>query len=655
MKKFLHGFYALSILCVAVAAWSCSSGDEPEDNSGKEVSSRFVSGVVLESSYEIVEGEEIEITGSGFADGDYLILRTGSDIIVNPTSLTSSKFTFAVPDEVVSGTSYRFVLRRGLQAQTLGSAKITVLAGGEVPDKDGATIKGMVVCGSKPLSGVLVSDGVTITQTDKNGCYWIESAKKHGSVFVILPSGYEVATENALPQFWQKLTKDQTEVERHDFELFERDNDRYTLLVAADMHLANRSTSDLIQFTTGWVSEVTSQYNNSPTPVYCINLGDLSWDLYWYQNNFGLTEAKQYVKSLEFQFWSVMGNHDNDAKYQGDWQPEQAYRDELGPVFYSMNFGNVHFIMLDDTVYINDGTPSDATVAGSRNYDKYFTEDNLAFVREDLKYVDPSTPIFVCYHCPIKTMAWNAANGWYASDSVSSTYQKSLLSLFSGYQNVTLLSGHTHMNRNVPIEGYAANMMEQNVAGICGTWWWTWRYAANNVCCDGVPAGYKVFDIDGDNISYYYKGIGVDKSKQFQTYDMNKFMEWWNSDSTVSSFKTKLPARANDYSDLSTSSNVVYINVWAYEPSWKVEVTENGKALEVSQVHKYDPLHSASYDIPRGGSGNSLTFPSEYTYHLFSVTASSASSTLEVKVTDSFGNVYSETMTRPKSFSTQYE
>jgi hypothetical protein len=37
---------------------------------------------------------------------------------------------------------------------------------------------------------------------------------------------------------------------------------------------------------------------------------------------------------------------------------------------------------------------------------------------------------------------------------------------------------------------------------------------------------------------------------------------------------------------------------------------------------------------------------------MFKVTASSANSTLDIKVTDRFGNVYTETMTRPKAFTT---
>jgi hypothetical protein len=46
------------------------------------------------------------------------------------------------------------------------------------------------------------------------------------------------------------------------------------------------------------------------------------------------------------------------------------------------------------------------------------------------------------------------------------------------------------------------------------------------------------------------------------------------------------------------------------------------------------------------------SFVTGNTAHMFKAAASSAVSTLEITVTDRFGNIYSETMTRPKEFTT---
>ena len=75
--------------------------------------------------------------------------------------------------------------------------------------------------------------------------------------------------------------------------------------------------------------------------------------------------------------------------------------------------------------------------------------------------------------------------------------------------------------------------------------------------------------------------------------------------------------------------------------------------IRVDSGLQFFPLHTISYDAPRCvANGGEMTFPSGYTPHMFAVTASSATSTLEIRVTDRFGNTYTETMKRPKTFST---
>ena len=100
-----------------------------------------------------------------------------------------------------------------------------------------------------------------------------------------------------------------------------------------------------------------------------------------------------------------------------------------------------------------------------------------------------------------------------------------------------------------------------------------------------------------------------------------------------------------------SDANEVYINVWNYGPGWSIEVTENGKSLSVSKASSSlyrDPLHLYVYQIKTFKSSTSETFATSSCGHMWMVTASSPTSTLEIKVSDPFGNVYTETMTRPK-------
>ncbi|MGM9748023.1 MAG: hypothetical protein ACI3ZN_04425, partial [Candidatus Cryptobacteroides sp.] len=47
------------------------------------------------------------------------------------------------------------------------------------------------------------------------------------------------------------------------------------------------------------------------------------------------------------------------------------------------------------------------------------------------------------------------------------------------------------------------------------------------------------------------------------------------------------------------------------------------------------------------------TFPTSANYHTFKVMALAPDTTLEIRVVDRFGNVYTESMSRPKSFTVE--
>lgn len=152
-----------------------------------------------------------------------------------------------------------------------------------------------------------------------------------------------------------------------------------------------------------------------------------------------------------------------------------------------MNIGKIHYIMLDDTEYINTGG-SQGTV-GSRNYNRRFSAEQLAWLREELKHVDKSTPIVVGCHCPL--YSYNSGLG-VSIALQSSADVDNILGCFDGFSSVTFLTGHTHINRNIQSPKYA-NVYEHNIAAVCGTWWWTQQYGKNNLCKDGLPGRLQDF------------------------------------------------------------------------------------------------------------------------------------------------------------------
>lgn len=625
---------------------SCSSDNSIID----ENNSLNISGVSIPSSINVAKAGELMLTGKGFRVGDTMEFESliNKNLIFKGTvvSVTENTFTFSVPSDFESG-NYKVKVIRNAQALILGNILFNVVANTNIPDISGKNIKGVVYSNGKGVPGVVVSDGYEVTVTDSEGRYYLSSLKKAGFVFISVPGNYEVTNTGSAPQFFKRVSNSLDVIEQRDFSLLKVDNDKHVVLSLADWHLANRN-NDLEQFTSKVLPDINAtinKYSSDGTKVYALTLGDLTWDGYWYSNNFGLNEYVPYMNKINAPVFNLIGNHDNDPYFANDWDAENKYRDVLGPTYYSFNLGKVHYVVLDSVEYINTGG-TQGTI-GSRNYSERLTNNQLEWLKKDLATItDKSTPIVLAIHTPLYKQPSLDANGNQINtvDLLNGDVLKNIVSEFT---KVHVLSGHTHINYTVE-EG---NIMEHNTAAICATWWWTGKsgYANNHICKDGSPGGYGIWKMNGNDIKWLYKSIGYTEDYQFRAYDLN----------SVHITSAKYAPNSTDallapYSDVyatPSSNNEVLINVWGYDVQWKIEVTENNQPLKVSRVKEKDPLHIISYEALRLNAGATPTdaFETEKTPHFFKVKATTVNSTLTIKVTDRFGNVYTEIMERPKA------
>jgi hypothetical protein len=321
--------------------------------------------------------------------------------------------------------------------------------------------------------------------------------------------------------------------------------------------------------------------------------------------------------------------------FAGDFDTVTKYKKKVAPTYYSYNIGKVHYVVLDDIECTNTG----AGDAASRNYADNVVNEQIEWLKKDLAYVPVTTPIVVSGHAPF----YNDSN----SGSLNNV--STLEAILSKYDDVHIFTGHTHKMYNVD-KLSTKNIFEHNAGAVCATWWWTGKYTQGmHVAQDGAPGGYSIVNVSGEDFKWQFKGTGRDISHQFRTYDRNcitmtaaNFVPSGKSNSD----KAKFEEAAGDWVK-SNTENYVYINVWNYDPEWTIEVKEGDKSLAVERVSVKDPLHLIAYNgqSPTGGFGTSVT------KHMFRVKASSANSTLEIKVTDRFKNVYTESMKRPKAFS----
>lgn len=632
----------------------CDGTKETPDNpDGTPIN---VSGIILENSVSAKKGGDVtlKVVGShGPEEGDVIVLMNTAESFDNQIkSIDKGSFTFTLDSKVTTGR-YEMLVRRNSRTKIVGYINIDIIF--DVVDIEPTgdnNVYGVVHCDGKGLAGVVVSDGVEVVTTDKDGVYQFKSAKKWGYVFISIPKGYEVGSEGVLPQFHATLTENADKAERHDFNLVKVNQDKYRVYFLGDMHLADR-TNDLNQFD-NCMKEVKADIMNDNVKSYVITLGDMTWDLYWYSRNYYFPQYLERVNSFfknaakQVQFFHTIGNHDHDMSKAGDFDTVIEYVKDIAPTYYSFNIGDVHYIVLDDILCTNVGGNPYATPKPVRDYEEEITAEQLKWLEKDLSFISETTPVIVTSHAPVYAKETKKnVNTYYLNNS------ETLISKFKGYK-VDFVTGHTHVLYNV--DKSSEDIYEHNAGAVCASWWWSGYLTPGiHICTDGAPGGYSVWDITGTDKKWRYKGTGRDENEQFRSYDLNNV--WFTVEKDAPKVPAALKSEFEKYTKAypKNSKNEVLINIWNWDPNWKIEIKENGKTLSCARVKGFDPLHIAALTAKRFNNPDIKEVPAFITkenYHMFKVKASSATSTIDIKVTDEFGNVYSETMKRPKEFST---
>lgn len=644
--KYLVWIFA--IVPFLIACGDSNTDDAPTD----DFDVRFE----LPATVDVSKGGELTFTvkeGKSPLTTDSFLLEGGGISYLCPILRTSSEsFTVRLADECESGSYTAYLkLKRDARKKSIGKIYINIVDKIDFEPSAGTTVFGLVSSEEGPVANVVVSDGTEVTVTDDKGIYELKSAKKWGYVFISVPSGYEVAAEGVFPQFYQTLKGAADVVEQKDFKLTKVDGqDRYKLFLLGDMHLANR-TNDAAQFTQFTTDLNAYMAQHSGQKMYALTLGDMTWDLYWYKNNYALPQYREtinrQVKNL--QIYHTMGNHDNDFMTTSDYDAAVKYVDCIGPTFYSFNIGQVHYVVMDNI----DCSAYDGT--DSRNYVKKLSNEQLKWLAKDLAYVDKSTPLIVAMHAQI----YKPTSTGFAFDHDSANTE-ALLAALDGYE-VHFVTGHTHKVYNITPDDDVVkgrDIHEHNSGAICASWWWSGNLTPGvHVSIDGAPGGYAIWDIDGTDFAWLYKSTGWPEEYQFRSYDLNNVSFSMDDVPNIPSnvlIQLAYKKYVNAYPE--NSDNEVLIKIWNWNSNWELSVVdERGKTLEYTPVWAYDPLHIAALSVPRfnnSGITSTPSFVTESATNFFKVKADDADVDLTITVKDEFGHTWTEEMQRPKAFST---
>jgi hypothetical protein len=380
---------------------------------------------------------------------------------------------------------------------------------------------------------------------------------------------------------------------RADFRLkkLDRSDSRHFAIVWADPQINTDAQAEQLISISAQDTRAHAQELLKQGPVHGITAGDIYWD------NFAMIPPyKKAVAVTGIPFFQVLGNHDMDINVRSDEASDDTYHRHFGPSWYSFNRGNAHYVVLDNVFYYANGY----------NYIGYITEQQLKWLEQDLALVKPGSPVFVSMHISAYTGEKRRYQKKEDHPGNITFNRQTLYNLLKPF-NAHLLTGHTHYNENIQEGG-----VYEHITGALSGAWWT---AA--ICTDGTPAGYGVYEVDGNNVKWYYKAVGKDRNYQMRVYNRGRYAR-----------------RPGD----------IAVNVWNWDKDWKVEWWEDGEPkgrMKQETGLDADAVQSmAGPDKP----GTYAWIEPGLTDHLFFAGPSASAKKVTVLVTDRFGNTYKETI-----------
>ena len=487
-----------------------------------------------------------------------------------------------------------------------------------------------------PAAGVSISDGYSVVQTAADGTYKIYPHKDCWYIFYSVPADCKVETNSyGQPCFFTKYSKSQT---TYNFTLNKLPGGKetnFTLFCLADPQCKdNRETDNKgrkhgDRFKNESVPAIKGHAATKTVPCYATTLGDVVYSEGSRNNEAFMPTMRDYmhVDKIGMPVFQVMGNHDytyfhTNKPIEADAtsstyniKAQRAFETTFGPINYSWNRGDVHFIGMRTMQWSKNDTWS--------AYSTAFTKEQVEWLRQDLAVVPKDKMVILCVHIPISTS--------------SDANIKSAIAMLKQYKEAHIMSGHTHYMRNIQSSG----LYEHVHAAVCGQWWWS------NMNADGVPNGYGVYDIEGNTIKNWYY-MGVNNGMNDRNYQMRLYRGDIKGGTPTKSFNSQL------------GHGVLLANVFNCDSSWKIDVYEDGtktgqmtlisqKKYSADTLGDYPCLvptdssqdwWSIGYHIGVVGRGKNSSY-SNACFHMYKYTLKNPNCTnIQVEATDRFGTKY---------------
>ena len=358
---------------------------------------------------------------------------------------------------------------------------------------------GVLDAGERGLPHVRVSNGVDVVETDKTGHYSL-SVTDDTVVFIIKPEGWmtPVSQKDMIPRFYYiHNPKGAPKMQ------YAGVGPTGPLPGSIDFPLYRQHEPSQFKI----ISMGDTQTRNAEEVVFCLH--DVFEELVGTDAAFGVTLGDVVFNDLSvfetllpalgtmgIPWRCVPGNHDHNHDAPTSENGADTIKRFLGPNYYAFDYGQVHFIVLDD---IRQDALREAYHGG-------LGPQQMAFVKNDLQYVSPKKLVVLLMHIPINGLE----------------DRKDLFALLKDFPHTFSISGHTHTQMNLFIDeaqGWQQATPHHHLvnATACGSWWggpFDERGIPITTMADGGPNGYSIITFKGTGYSVEFRGAHEPKDYQ---------------------------------------------------------------------------------------------------------------------------------------------
>ncbi|AMV37681.1 calcineurin-like phosphoesterase C-terminal domain-containing protein [Planctomyces sp. SH-PL62] len=483
-------------------------------------------------------------------------------------------------------------------------------------DKDGDGVRDE---GEPGLADVRVSNGRDVVRTDDSGRYTLP-IDDDTILFVIKPRHWMTPVDHEqLPKFHYNH-KPAGSPKTHfpgvaptgplpasvDFALVPREEpDSFKLLLFGDTQ--PRDVKEVEYITHDVIEPLISAKSHGA--VLGMTLGDVVF------NDLSVFEPlKKSIALLGLPWYNVLGNHDMNFDAVDDRYSDETWEHYFGPPYYSFDHGPVHFVVLDDVVWVA-ADPNDKKSKGK--YHGGLGAKQMEFLRNDLANTPKDQLVVLTMHIPITEIE----------------ERPEIFKLLAERPHSLSLSAHLHQQQHRFLgseDGFPGDGPHHHLVHgtVCGSWW-AGAPDENGIphatMSDGAPNGYSIVTFDGPK------------------YDVE-----FHAARRPASHQMNIHAPEEVAAEAASTTDAV-VNVFAGNEKSIVEIRlgDSGEWRPMEQVREADPYFVAMKALeegPKPPPGRKLPAPNKSTHlwraRLASEAPAPGTHLIHVRATDMFGKTH---------------